>query len=164
MTRCNQEKGSMEIGEEFRPNLLYTYSFWHLFLSPRQRYLGRCYIWWIDRFPREGENMRYDNLSDDALLETKVIYRDFVNYCSRLGYLTEPYGVHFRVNGPLPLANERNVHKGHMHMHLIPRTDENFVCEHIGVKTDDEDFEKMYISSNHRSLEAWQMQTLREVF
>jgi hypothetical protein len=154
----------MKVSEEFAPNLAREYKFWDLFVSPKQRYLGRSYIWWRDKSLGQGENMAYDDLPDEALLETKKIWRDVVRCCRMLGYRTEPYGEHFRLNTTY-LANERKHHNGHMHMHFFPRTEVNFISSPIGVETLDQDFDKMYASGGaDRTLSEGQMATLRRLF
>ncbi len=137
----------MLASDEFAPNLIKKYHFWDLFLSPKQRYLGRSYIWWRDRShkPGEGENMALDHIPDEALLEVKKIWRDAVRISRMLGYKTDPYGEHFKLN-TCYLANERWAHNGHMHIHFFPRTAENFFSEPTGLETMDVDFERMYLS------------------
>lgn len=152
----------MEVGEAFKPLIIKKYRFWDLLLSEKQRYLGRTYIWWRDRSPGEGENMALDELPDEALLEVKKIWRDVVRCCRMLGYTTEPYGQNFRLNTAY-LANESQHHKGHMHIHFYPRTSANFTSI-LGVKTMDENFEKMLITGQDRMLDAEVMRETVRLF
>jgi diadenosine tetraphosphate (Ap4A) HIT family hydrolase len=159
---AHYKEHAMEVADEYKPNLIKKYHFWDLFLNPKQRYLGRSYIWWRGKSPTDGENMRYDALPAEALIETQQVWRDVVRYCRMLGYTTEPYGEHFKLNTSY-LANEK-MHNGHMHFHFVPRTSTNFYCEPVGVETMDEEFKKMYISSSDdRILGEPVMQTLRRL-
>lgn len=152
----------MEVGPQYKPLTVRSYRFWDLLLSDKQRYLGRTYIWWKDRSPGDGENMALDDLPDEALLEVKKIWRDVVRCCRMLGYQTEPYGQNFRLNTAY-LANERQHHNGHMHIHFYPRTSENFTST-LGIPTMDENFEKMLISGRDRQLEVTQMREMLQLF
>ena len=152
----------MKVGDAYAKNLIKQYHFWDLFVSPKQRYLGRMYAWWRDRSEGEGENMAFDEIPDEALLELKRIWRDTVRCCRMLGYKTDPYGPSFKLNTSY-LANERQHHNGHMHIHFYPRTAENFVSPALGVTTMDENFEKPPLSGGDRYLEEEEMATLRRL-
>lgn len=111
----------MEISREYKKYIIRVYNYWTLFLYIKQHpYIGRCYVWWNDREPKEGEGMPYDAIPTEALEEAQAIWRDVVFACEALGYKTLPYGEKFLLNKAY-LANEP-VHNHHMHEHFIPRS------------------------------------------
>lgn len=111
----------MEISGRYLAYILKEYECWTLVLSEKQvPYLGRCYAWWKDTTPGEGENMPFGNLPDDALIELRKISNDLSGALWALGYQTMLYGKEFLLNTAY-LANEP-AHNHHMHVHFIPRT------------------------------------------
>ncbi len=121
----------MEIAEKYRANIIKEYGSWTLFLHPDQRPIGRCYAWWKDFKPHQGERMPIDAIPPDAWLELQKISRDVTHACAALGYKTAPNGENFLLNME-HLANEV-VHNHHMHIHFMPRTNIEFHIPEINV-------------------------------
>ena len=134
----------MLLGDPYLPYVITEYKFWKLVLNEKQLpYLGRCYAWWKDREPGEGENMSFDELPNKALIELKQIAHELKSVYFALGYTVDPYGDYFRLNGPLFLANEAEHHRGHMHMHFVPRTGISFTTR-FGITVVDPNWGKNY--------------------
>lgn len=112
----------MKADHRYAHLLIKEYEFWTLYLNEKQLpYIGRCYAWWKDTSPDEGEGMKLSSLSPAAMQE--VFGRIFDDVCTAmgaLGYPTAAYGSEFLLN-TCYLANEL-VHNHHMHVHFIPRS------------------------------------------
>jgi diadenosine tetraphosphate (Ap4A) HIT family hydrolase len=87
-----------------------SYRLWTVFLAPDQYYLGRCYLW----LNRHEDMHNFTNLTEEELHHlccvigvrikralTKLWKPDLVNVCW--------------------LGNDFAVHRGHGHVHFIPR-------------------------------------------
>lgn len=126
----------MKLSQQYRPLIIKEFSYWTLVLNEKQQYLGRCYAWWRDNCPAEGERLRPSELPPDALLElNRTIFADVERACQALGYATEPYGKEFLLN-TCYLANLPG-HNHHMHWHFIPRTAKPIILEEIDFRSTD---------------------------
>lgn len=122
----------------YAPYLIKEYPHWLLFLNKKQApYLGRCYAWWKDREPGEGEGMRPSALPPEALVELHHrIFDDVLDACRALGHDTDAYGKSFLLNMAY-LANEGHLHAHHMHWHFVPRFTRPLHLPRIGVRVED---------------------------
>jgi diadenosine tetraphosphate (Ap4A) HIT family hydrolase len=133
----------VEISERYRPNIIKEYDYWILVLHEKQLpYVGRCYSWWKDREPGEGEGKPFSWIPDDAVLESKKIYKEVMLACAALAYETIPFGTDFLLNKNY-MANEE-VHRHHMHEHFIPRSRIEFRVPKVGVLVRDREWGKNY--------------------
>ncbi len=112
----------MKLGPQYKALVIKEYPNWTLVLNEKQwPYLGRCYAWWKDNSPAEGERMQPSELPQDALVELNhTIFNDVGRACEALDYTTRPYGDKFLLNVAY-LANLSG-HRHHMHWHFIPRS------------------------------------------
>ncbi|HYD93061.1 MAG TPA: hypothetical protein VEB18_01215 [Candidatus Paceibacterota bacterium] len=95
---------------KFRHLVICEYGPWRLYLAADQRYLGRAYAWLAarhedfhrleDLYTEESEKLQDLMARYSAAVKT-LWGSDFVNYAW--------------------LGNEFHLHRGHGHMHLIPR-------------------------------------------
>lgn len=106
---------------KFNKYIIKEYPNWTLFLAEHQwPHVGRCYAWWKDRPPVNGENLPLSLLTEPALAEVfQTIFADVCRACHALGHETEPYGPNFLLN-TCYLANN-DTHNHHMHVHFLPR-------------------------------------------
>ena len=95
--------------KSYMPLILKEYKYWTLLLNDDQRYLGRAYVWLV----REGEMQRFSEISDEEMIELRVVIRE---YETALKELWNPDFMNYAW-----LANLFSKHGGHGHMHLIPR-------------------------------------------
>lgn len=130
--------------EKYQPYIIKDYIDWTLFLHEKQfPYIGRCYAWWKDSSPHEGELMRPSDLGRDELLElNNTIFDEVVDACAALGYQVEPYGDKFLLNMSY-LANMPE-HNHHMHWHFVPRTSIPIVLAGLNLRTEDVEWGKHY--------------------
>lgn len=109
----------MKTAPQYEPLIIKDYGCWTLFLSQKQEpYVGRCYAWYRDRTPGEGEGMRFSEIPDKALLDLKQIARDIERAWEALGHDTSSR--HEFLDNVSKLGNEA-VHNHHMHIHFVPR-------------------------------------------
>lgn len=129
---------------EYQGYVLKDYPFWTLFLHKKQwPYVGRCYAWWKDRKPGEGEGMPPGLIPKPArgwLFDQ--IFWEVARACGALGYTTSPYGERFLLN-MCCLMNEP-VHNHHMHWHFIPRSAHSIVLEAIDLRCEDTEWGRNY--------------------
>ncbi|KND51276.1 MAG: hypothetical protein ABA06_03130 [Parcubacteria bacterium C7867-001] len=95
----------------FKHLLVKEYSHWSLYLSDNQSHLGRAYAWLTTRhvdvhplydlLPRENSELQWIMKEHRRATATIIGYPDLVNYEW--------------------LGNEFDKHRGHGHMHFIPR-------------------------------------------
>jgi diadenosine tetraphosphate (Ap4A) HIT family hydrolase len=114
--------------------ILRDYRYFQLFLNIDQRYLGRAYAW----LTRAGDMQRYSGLSIEELLELHLIVREYESVLRRL-WLPDHMNYAW-------LGNEFKSHKGHGHMHFIPR----YMAPRTfkGVEFVDENWERNYAPYN----------------
>ncbi|MFZ2555632.1 MAG: hypothetical protein WAX57_02230, partial [Minisyncoccia bacterium] len=86
------------------------YPCWTLYLHSNQYYLGRCYAW----LKRDGDMQRLSDLTCEELFELHGSV--LPGYESAVGRLWSPDHMNYAW-----LGNHVHAHKGHGHMHLIPR-------------------------------------------
>ncbi len=111
--------------------LISEYRPWRLYLHADQRYLGRCYAWLGDR---HVDLHRYELLSADE----RENLDDLVHKHSHaVRKLWKPDLINYAW-----LGNEVTVHRGHAHMHFIPRYHD--APEFCGKKFIDYQFGKNY--------------------
>ena len=137
----------MELRERYRPYIIKEYEYWTLVLHEKQLpYIGRCYAWWKDRAPGEGEGMPPSSLPPRGIIEaTRKIFVDVQTACTKLGYDSlgpGAYGKKFLLN-TCYLANEP-AHNHHMHIHYIPRSAHRVVVEALGLASEDIEWGRNY--------------------
>lgn len=148
----------MQLSTKSYPNVLKEYGYWTLVLHERQLpHVGRCFAWWKDREPHEGEGLAPPSLPTAALVELhNTIYLDVEKACGALGHqITRPNTVGpetFRLNLAC-LANGLD-HGNHMHWHFIPRFKNPLVLPKLGIVAEDHLWGSHYESSlaKHRAL------------
>lgn len=153
----------MLLGERYQPLIIRDYKYWTLVLHEKQiPYLGRCYAWWKDRVPHEGEGASIANLPSKAILECyKVIVSDVIADCRKLGY-NVLYDVNFRLNDA-QFGNEEG-HNHHIHVHFIPRYKTSWPFEPLGLKVHDPLWGRNYARGfNERTLHADQLKVIRDI-
>jgi hypothetical protein len=132
-------------GTAYQPYLIKEYPYWSLFLHTKQSpYVGRCYAWWKDRKPGEGEGMQAGLLPKEArgwLFD--CIFWEVVRACKTLGYSTDQYGPGFLLNMAC-LANEGHLHNHHMHWHFIPRSPHPIILKETNLRFEDAEWGKQY--------------------
>ncbi|MBI2109429.1 MAG: hypothetical protein HYT93_04650 [Parcubacteria group bacterium] len=94
---------------QYEPFVLKKYEHFTLFLHDDQYYLGRAYAW----LSRPGEMQRFSQLTPQELNELKRIAEEYEKV---LGNLWQPDHMNYAW-----LGNMFREHKGHGHMHFIPR-------------------------------------------
>ncbi|HVY72693.1 MAG TPA: hypothetical protein VG984_01415 [Candidatus Paceibacterota bacterium] len=99
------------------------YQHWTLLVEEKQRYLGQAVIW----LEREGDMQRLSSLSEDerAELWSAVL----PEYESAVQKLWQPDHMNYAWLGNLFLS-----HKGHGHMHVIPRYATSRTFNSVGFK------------------------------
>lgn len=100
------------ISFKFRRFIVKRYTFWTLLLHPNQYYLGRAILW----LNRPGEMQRFSELSMREVLELLEAVKEYEEV---LKALWKPNHMNYAW-----LGNYFHEHKGHGHMHLIPRYNE----------------------------------------
>jgi diadenosine tetraphosphate (Ap4A) HIT family hydrolase len=91
-------------------SILKEYKYWTLLLYDKPApFLGRAVAW----LAREGAMQRYSGLQDEELKELGLVLRE---YEQALQKLWQPDHINY-----LWLGNLFREHKGHGHMHIIPR-------------------------------------------
>jgi diadenosine tetraphosphate (Ap4A) HIT family hydrolase len=95
---------------KYRHLVISEYRPWRLYLTEDQRYLGRCYAWLADR---HVDLHQYEHLTADERENLDDIMSKHSYAVRRLWGAT-------LVNSAW-LGNEIETHRGHAHMHLIPR-------------------------------------------
>ena len=127
----------MEVSDKYKSNIIKEYKFWTLFINVKQvPHTGRCYIWWKDRTPHEGEGLSLADLPLEALVEFQQIFAEVTTMCGALGYSIDQYGPEFLLN-TCYLANEGHIHHQHMHIHFIPRALHSFVVPKTDIQVVD---------------------------
>lgn len=86
------------------------YPHWVLYLHTNQYYLGRAYAW----LKRPGEMQDFADLTFDELFELRTSV--LLEYKAALVRLWQPGLMNYAW-----LGNHMHIHKGHGHMHIIPR-------------------------------------------
>jgi diadenosine tetraphosphate (Ap4A) HIT family hydrolase len=107
-----EERDRLKRDPEFDRYLIGIIGAWSLYLNRDQRYLGRSYAWW-----QGGSHMDLMDLSDLTGRESKALLTEIAPRFK--GAVKALWGA-THVNYAW-LGNEVNVHRGHGHMHLIPR-------------------------------------------
>ena len=134
----------MQSSPEYLPYVIKDYPFWTLFLHKKQNpYVGRCYAWFKDKKPGDGEGMQAGAMSKEArgwLFD--LIYWEVSIACFALGYSTNRYGPEFLLN-MCYLANMPE-HNHHMHWHFIPRSAHPIVLEQIDLRVQDFEWGRNY--------------------
>lgn len=97
-------------GFDFEQYRLRSYTHWHLFLNKNQYHLGRAYAW----LKTHQDLMPFSSLRPVELVELQRIETDLREAC-RLAW-----GRPDLINMEW-LGNEYGTHRGHGHMHFIPR-------------------------------------------
>ena len=97
------------IAKEHLPWVLKEYRYFVLLLSDNQRYLGRALAW----LTRPGEMQRFSKITEEELKELQKIT---VAYEEATEKLWQPDHMNY-----LWLGNNFHEHKGHGHLHLVPR-------------------------------------------
>lgn len=95
---------------KYQPSVLKEYPFWTLLLHERQRYLGRAVVW----LARAGDMQRFSGLLPEELLKLRDITQEYEAVLDKLGFKPDHMGYSM-------LGNEMHLHKGHGHMHVVPR-------------------------------------------
>lgn len=96
--------------KDFEEVIIREYPCWTLCLHTNQYYLGRCFAW----LRREGVMQRLSGLTRKELLELHESV--LPDYEAAIDRLWKPDHMNYAW-----LGNHVHVHKGHGHMHLIPR-------------------------------------------
>ncbi len=86
------------------------YKYFNLFIHENQSYLGRSFVWLL----REGEMQRLSDLSKEEREEL------FVNIIPELEQVLRKLWQPDHINYAW-LGNHFHTHKGHGHLHIIPR-------------------------------------------
>lgn len=89
--------------------IIKEYTHWTLMLNDDQRYLGRTYAWLL----REGEMQRFSEITDEEASELRVVMQENE---TALRKLWDPDFMNYAW-----LANFFHLHKGHGHIHFVPR-------------------------------------------
>jgi len=97
------------IASEYVPRILKEYRHFILLLSSDQHYLGRSLAW----LSRSGEMQRFSQLTEEEIKELQGITSAYEKAVEALWQAD-----HMNY---LWLGNNFHEHKGHGHMHLIPR-------------------------------------------
>ena len=105
-----KEKAHLNKSPEFAKLAIYAQSYWTLYLNADQRYLGRSYLW-LNSKHRDFHQL--DELSANEQHELFQLMRRFRKCVERLWRADS-------INCAW-LGNEAGKHRGHGHMHLIPR-------------------------------------------
>ncbi len=150
---------------QYAPYIIWDYFFWTLFLNTKQQpYVGRCYAWWKDRTPNEGEGMRLADLDTDAFEELQLIEDHVMTAYGALGHLTEPYAQNFLLNASY-LANEGHLHNHHFHIHFVPRFRQPLMLSPIGLEVKDELWGRNYANppGGEKELSEIKLQYIRLV-
>ena len=95
----------------FRTLAVVRTPYWRVFLNRDQRYLGRCYAWYL------GGHADLQNAIDLPSAASKEFWERIAPKFSR--GVTRIWGA-THVNYAY-LGNETHIHRGHAHWHLIPR-------------------------------------------
>lgn len=134
----------MRISLKYRPLLIKEYRWWSLLLHTEQHpYIGRCYAWWSDLSPGEGEGFRPSDVPPEALLElNRTIFDEVTDGCAALGYTVDPYGEDFLLNMAY-FANEAE-HNHHMHWHFVPRNRVAFLSSPLNTVVEGRQWGKNY--------------------
>lgn len=131
-----EEKQDPEYYEQF---VVKKYEHWTLLVNQYQTYLGKAVVW----LTREGEMQRLSSLTDE---ERKELWEKVLpEYEAAIEKLFKPDHMNYAW-----LGNWFHIHKGHGHMHLIPRYAS--VREFAGRTFIDEKWGNHYITSNDQSL------------
>ena len=99
----------MSYSAQYEQFVLKKYQHFTLFLHDDQHYLGRAYAWLV----REGEMQRFSQLTRGELIELAMIAKEYEKV---LEILWHPDHMNYAW-----LGNFFHEHKGHGHMHFIPR-------------------------------------------
>ncbi|HEX2792444.1 MAG TPA: hypothetical protein VHO23_01890 [Candidatus Paceibacterota bacterium] len=97
-------------GEDYEQLVIFRFVHWILYLHENQAHLGRAYAWLATR------HVDLHQLHDLAAEERDELDEVMRHYRSALDALWKPDLVNC-----CWLGNEYGVHRGHGHMHLIPR-------------------------------------------
>lgn len=105
-----EEEQLLLYNPKFEPFLLAQYRNWDLYLSQDQNCIGRAYVW---HSSRHVDMHPLEDLSED---EIAVLMRVIRDYKRLIGDLFCP-----DMWNQAWLGNELHIHRGHGHLHLIPR-------------------------------------------
>jgi hypothetical protein len=107
-----QERDRLKRDPAFDRYLIGTIGTWSLYLHRDQRYLGRSYAWW-----QGGSHIDLMDFSDLTGRESKtLLYEVIPRFRKAVKDLWGATHVNYAW-----LGNEVHAHRGHGHMHLIPR-------------------------------------------
>lgn len=160
-----QEEAALLLGEKYRPLIIKEYPFWTLVLHEKQSpYVGRCYAWWKDQKPGDGERLQAGLIPKTArgwLFDQ--IFWEVIRACRALGYSTQEYGSKFLLN-MCCLAN-MPAHNHHMHWHFIPRSAHPIIIEQIDLRVDDREWGSNYArpSLGEHELESTRLEFIRQL-
>lgn len=97
---------------KYEPWVLATYDYWKVYLNIRDPSLfGRAYAWYT---PEHIDRMQLYEIEREHLDE--LIYRIIPQHRLALGQFRRPLAINCEWQG-----NETDEHRGHGHMHLLPR-------------------------------------------
>ncbi len=116
---------------QFQPFILKEYTHWTLLLNEKQRYLGRAVVW----LARPGDMQRFSALTKDELFELQLITQAYERALDAMGW--KPDHMNYAM-----LGNLIDEHKGHGHMHLIPRYESAHRPVFMGVTFEDDRWAK----------------------
>ena|SRR3989344_1271231 len=137
------------IAPAYAPWILKKYQYFTLLLnSNNQRYLGRSYAW----LNRPGEMQRLSEITDEESSELRLIMRDYEAAVARLW---SPDHMNY-----LWLGNEFHNHKGHGHMHFVPRYESP--RQYQQVTFTDENWGKNYVPHTQFSLSRTVLVAIRK--
>lgn len=98
------------MSDKFEEYSIKRYRFWTVYVAENQQYLGRAVIW----LTREGDMQRLSSLTSEERAELWDIV--LPEYESAVAKLWAPDHMNYAW-----LGNYFPAHKGHGHMHVIPR-------------------------------------------
>lgn len=97
----------------FEKYMIGTIGSWRLYVHPRdQRFLGRCYAWWMGK--------KHVDLMDPSCLSDDEVKDLWLNVTRRYRAAVHNLWGATHVNYAW-LGNETRIHRGHGHLHMIPR-------------------------------------------
>lgn len=89
-----------------------TFGNWRIYLCANQRYIGRSYAWWLGK--------SHVDLMDPSSLPPHELHDLFYNVGRRFKTAVQELWGATHVNYAW-FGNETRIHRGHGHLHMIPR-------------------------------------------